>query len=130
MSDDLDDNGGSRWKMTAGNNVGDDVGNDVGDRDDGVNNAGNNASKGDGGDPSGEGGGAPGGGQGGGSGGGGNGGDGGNGGGGCILQGLFAFYCEDFLCGIFMGGGNWRGHTSSHTLVALEVCRLTFGCGR
>ncbi len=49
--------------------------------------------------------GAPGGGRGGGGGSSG-GGDGGNGGGGCILQELFAFYCEDiFVCGIFYVGG-------------------------
>ncbi len=29
-----------------------------------------------------------------------------------------------------MCGGNWRGHTSPHTLVTLEVCRHTFGWGR
>ncbi len=53
VSDDLGDDGGSRWRMTAGNNVGDDVG-DVDDGDnggnDGGNDAGNNAGEGDGGD--------------------------------------------------------------------------------
>jgi hypothetical protein len=48
------------------------------------------------------------------------------------IAGVVAFYCEDiFLCGIFiMCGGNWRGDTSPHTLVTLEVCRCTFGWGR
>ncbi len=31
---------------------------------------------------------------------------------------------------IFLGGGIWWGHTSSHTLVMLEVSRRTFGWGR
>ena len=55
MSDDLSDDGGSRRRMTAGDDAGDDVGNDVGDRDNGVKDAGNNASKGDGRDAGGEG---------------------------------------------------------------------------
>jgi hypothetical protein len=55
---------------------------------------------------------------------------GGSSGGSCILQGSFAFHCEDiFVCGIFMCGGYWQGHTSPHTLVMLEVCRRTFGWG-
>jgi hypothetical protein len=32
-----------------------------------------------------------------------------------------------FLCGIFMCGGNWQGHTSPHTLVTLKVCRHLLG---
>jgi hypothetical protein len=76
--------------------------------------------------PEGRGGEAPGGGCGGGSGSGGGGGGGssnGNDGGcGCILQGLFAFYCEDILCGIFMMcGGNWQGHTSHTSILLLQT---------
>ncbi len=44
--------------------------------------------------------------------------------------GCFFFIVKMFLCGIFMCGGNWQGHTSPHTLVTLEVCRHTFGWGR
>ncbi len=129
MSDDLGDDGGSRRQTTAGNDIVDDVGNDVGNGDDGDDNTGNDAGKGDGGDAGREGGGAPGGGCGGGGGGGGGGGDGG--GGGCILQGSLLFIVKIFLCDIFiMCGGNWRGHTSPHTLVLLEVCRRTFGLGQ
>jgi hypothetical protein len=114
--------------MMAGNNVGDDVGN-VDDRDDGSDNggndAGNDAGEWDGRDASGE------------------------GGGGLLAEDAAAAaavatvaaaaYCRGhcffivkiFLCDIFMMcGGNWRGHTSPHTLVTLEVCRRTFGWGR
>ncbi len=35
VSNDLGNNGGSRWQTTTGNNVGDDVSNDVGNGDDG-----------------------------------------------------------------------------------------------
>jgi hypothetical protein len=46
-------------------------------------------------------------------------------------RGGLLFIVKIFLCGIFMMcGGNWRGHTSPHTLVMLEVCRRTFGWGR
>ncbi len=48
VSGDLGNDGGSRQRITVGDDVGDDVGNDVGDRDDGGNNAGNDASKRDG----------------------------------------------------------------------------------
>ncbi len=41
-------------------------------------------------------------------------------------KGSSAFDMEIFL----WGGGDWRGHTSSHTLVMLEVSRHTFGWGR
>ncbi len=125
VNSDLGNNSGSQRRTTAGDDVGDDVGNDVGDRDDGNDNAGNNPGKGDGGDAGGEGGGgAPGGGRGGSSSGEGS-------GGGCILQGLLLFIVKIFLCGIFMMcGANWRGHTSPHILVTLEVCRRTFGWGR
>ncbi len=53
MSNDLGDDGGSRRRTTAGDNVGDDVGN-VGDGDNGGNDAGNNAGKRDGRDAGGE----------------------------------------------------------------------------
>ncbi len=129
VSDDLGNDGGSRRQTMAGDDMGDDAGNDVGDGDDGGDNAGNNAGKGDGGDAGEE------------------------GGGGSWrrtrwrrrrqrqrqrwrrrlhIAGVVAFYCEDiFFCGIFiMCGGSWRGHTSPHTLVTLEVCRRTFGWGR
>ena len=71
----------------------------------------------------GRGGGAPGGGHGGGGGSSGNGGN-----SGCILQGLYAFYCKKyyFVWYFMMCGGNWQGLTSPHTLVMLEVCRHTF----
>ncbi len=105
MSDDLGNDGGSRWRTTAGDDVGDNVGDvDDGDDggDDGGDDAGDDASEGDGGDAGREGGGAPGGGHGG-SGGGGDG-----GGGGCILQGLLLFIVKIFfVCGIFLGK-NWR----------------------
>jgi hypothetical protein len=61
VSDDLGNDGGSRWQMMAGDNVGDDVGNDMGDGDNGCNNAGNDTNKGDGRDTGREGGGATGG---------------------------------------------------------------------
>ncbi len=84
--------------------------------DDNGNNNGNpltDAGNGDGGDADGEGweggGGAPGGGRGGGSGG----------------SGIFLLYdVKIFLC-----GENWQDHTSSHTLIMLEVSRRTFGWG-
>jgi hypothetical protein len=44
--------------------------------------------------------------------------------------GCFLFIVKIFLCGIFMCGGNWRGHISPHTLVMLEVSRHTFGRGQ
>ncbi len=44
--------------------------------------------------------------------------------------GHFLFIVKIILCGIFMCGGNWQGHTSPHTLVMLEVCRRTVGRGR
>jgi hypothetical protein len=82
--------------------------------------------KGMAGTPVGRGGAAPGGGRGSGGGSGNNGSN-----GGCMLQGSLLFIAKIFLCGIFMmWGGNWRGHTSPHTLVMLEVCRRTFGWGR
>ncbi len=132
MSNDLGNNGGSRWPITVGNNVGDDVGDDVGDGDDGGNNAGNNASEGDGGDAVREGGGAPGRGHGGGGSGDGSGsrGCGDCRGGGCILLGLLSFYCEDIFVLYFYVWGELQFHTSPHTLVTLEVCRRTFGWGR
>jgi hypothetical protein len=34
--------------------------------------------------------------------------------------GCFHFIVKIFLCGIFVCGGNWQGHTSPHTLVMLE----------
>jgi hypothetical protein len=99
--------------------MGDGVGNDVGNGDDCGNNADNNAGKGDGGDAGGE-------------------------GGGLLAEDAAAAaaavaaamvvaaaaYCrgrwllivKKFLRGIFMMcEGNWPGHTSSHTLVMLEV---------
>jgi hypothetical protein len=60
VSDDLGGNGGSRWRMTAGNDVVDDVGDvDDGDDggDDGGDDAGDDAGEGDGGDAGREGGG-------------------------------------------------------------------------
>jgi hypothetical protein len=93
------------------------VGNDVGDRDNGSNNTSGNAGKGDGRNANREGGG--------------------------LLakkaaaavaaaaasycRGCLLFIVKIFLCGIFMCGGNWQGHTSPHTLVTLEVCRGTLG---
>jgi hypothetical protein len=76
------------------------------------------------------GGGAPGRGRG--SGGSGDGSGSGNGsGGGCLLQGSLIFIVKIFLCGIFMMcGGNWRGHTSPHTLVMLEVCTYPGGLAK
>jgi hypothetical protein len=45
-------------------------------------------------------------------------------------RGHLLFIVKIFLCGIFMMcGGEWRGHTSTHTCVTLEVCRRTFGWG-
>jgi hypothetical protein len=44
---------------------------------------------------------------------------------GCLL-----FIGKIFLCGIFMCGENWQGHTSPHNLIMLEVCRRTLGWGR
>ncbi len=42
------------------------------------------------------------------------------------IGGIFLLYdVKKFLC-----GGNWQGHTSSHTLFMLEVSRHTFGWGR
>jgi hypothetical protein len=112
VSNDLGDNGGSQWRRTVENNLGDDRGDDVGDRDDGGNNAGNNAGKSDDGDAGSEGGGAPGGGRG--SGGGGGGGN--SSGGGCILQGLFAFYCEDiFVWYFYVWGELARSHLPSYS---------------
>ncbi len=120
MNNDLGNDGGGQRRTTAGDDMGDDVGNDVGDGDDGGDNASNNAGKGDGRDTVGEGEGAPGRGH-------GSGGsssvDGGSGG--CILQGSLLFIVKVFLCGIFMMcGGNWQGHTSSHTLVMLEALSI------
>ncbi len=131
VSDDLGDNGGSRRRTTAGDDVGDDAGDDVGDGEDGGDDAGDNAGEGDGGDA---------------------GGDAGREGGGgswrrtrrrqrrrrrrrrrLHIAGVIAFYCEDIFVWYFYhvwGGGNWQGHTSPHTLVTLEVCRRTFGWGR
>jgi hypothetical protein len=37
------------------------------------------------------------------------------------------FIGKIFLCGIFMCGGNRHGHTSTHPLVMLKVCRLLLG---
>ncbi len=109
----------TRWVMTWV------MSNDVGDGDNGRDNAGNGASKGDGGDVRGE------------------------GGGGLLVENaaaaaaaataaVVAAYCWGCVlfivkifcvCGIFIWGGNWQGHTSPHTLVMLEVCRCTFGWG-
>jgi hypothetical protein len=115
VSDDLGDNGGSRWRMTAGDNVGDDVGDDVGNGDDGGNDIGNDTNEGDGGDTGREEGGAPGGGYGGG-GGGGSGGGGDCVGGGCILLGSFPFYCEDnFVWYFYVWGELARSHLPSHS---------------
>ncbi len=113
--------------MTAGDGVGGDAGNDARDWDNGHNHTSNNASKGDGTDTGREGGGllaenpaalvvAP----------------------AAVAAVEAAAYCRGrllfivkiFLYGIFMMcGGNWRGHTSPHTLIMLEVCRRTFGWG-
>jgi hypothetical protein len=92
-----------------GKDMVDNVGDDVGNRVDG----GNATGKGDSSNTNGEGGeGAPGGGR-------------GNGGGrsvnggscGCILQGLFAFYCEDIFVWYFndMWGDLARSHLPSHS---------------
>jgi hypothetical protein len=129
VNDDLGKDGGSQQRTMAGNNVGDDLGDDVGDGDDGIDNAGDNAGEGDGGDISEE-------------------------GGGRLLaedvaaaaavaaataaaaaaaycRGCLPFIVKIFLFGIYMMcGGNWRGHTSPHTLVTLEVCWHTFGWGQ
>jgi hypothetical protein len=123
VSNYLGDDGEIRQRKTVGDNVGDDVGNDVGDRDDGVNVTSNNADivagKGDGGDTRGEVGGAPGGGCSGGSSGGSDGGGGGGGSssGSCILQGSFAFYCEDIFVWYFFDvwGELARSHLPSHS---------------
>ncbi len=106
-----------------GNNVGDDVGDDVGNKDIGGDNASNDASKGDGGDTRMKWGGL------------------------LAEEGAVAAataaaaatYCWGcffyivkifFWCEIFKCGGNWRDHTSPHTIVTLGVCRHTFGWGR
>jgi hypothetical protein len=112
-----------------GDNVGDDANDDVGNKDHGSNNAGNDGCKGDGRDASRK-----------------------RGGGlpaedavaaaaavvavamvaaAAYCRGCLLFIVKMFLCGIFtICGGDWRGHTFTHTLVTLEVCRRTFGCGR
>ncbi len=110
MSNDHGNNSESRWRTTVGDDVEDDVGDDVGDGDNGGGNAGADAIEGDGGDTGGEGGGAPG--EGCGSGGGGDSG----GGGGCILLGLFLFYCEDiFVWYFYVWGESARSHFPSHS---------------
>jgi hypothetical protein len=43
--------------------------------------------------------------------------------------GCFLFIVKIFLCGIFVFGGNWQGHTSPHTLIMLEVYKRIFGWG-
>jgi hypothetical protein len=111
VSNDLGDDGGSQWRMMAGNDVGDDVGNDVGNGDDDGNYAGNDASEGDGGDTGGEeGGGAPGGGR-----------VGGSGGSGwwrrLHIAGVVDFYCEDIFVWYFydMWEELARSHLPSHS---------------